>query len=64
MTFTSDVAVSNSQANVVVTHRRGHRSALAASFFTAGALTKIGVVAQTVDEIVAGINANAFLRIR
>ena len=40
---------------------RSPRPAVAASFYTAGALTKTGVVAQTVDEIVASINANALL---
>jgi flagellin len=61
LTFTSNTAFSNSQANVVVTTGAVTAPAVAASFYTAGALTKIGVVAQTVDEIVVGINANALL---
>jgi flagellin len=61
LTFTSNTAFSNSQADVVVTTGAVTAPAVAASFYTAGALTKIGVVAQTVDQIVAGINANALL---
>jgi flagellin len=61
LTFTSNTAFSNSQADVVVTTGAVTAPAVAASFYTAGALTKIGVVAQTVDELVAGINANANL---
>ena len=61
LVFTSDTAFSNSSANVVVTTGAVAGPAVAASFYTNGALTKTGVVAQTVDEIVAGINANALL---
>jgi flagellin len=61
LTFTSDTAVSNSSANVVVTTGAVAGPTVAASFYTNGALTKTGAVAQTVDEIVAGINANTSL---
>jgi len=61
LTFTSNTAVSNSTANVVVTTGAVTAPAVAANFYTNGALTKTGVVAQTVDEVVAGINANANL---
>jgi len=61
LTFTSNTAFSNSAANVVVTTGAVVAPAVAASFYTNGALTKIGPVAQTVDELVAGINANALL---
>ena len=61
LVFTSDTAVSNSTANVVVTTGAVTAPAVAASFYTNGALTKTGVVAQTVDQIAAGINANALL---
>jgi flagellin len=61
LTFTSNTAVSNSTANVVVTTGAVTAPAVAASFYTNGALTKTGPVAQTVDEIVAGINANSSL---
>ena len=61
LTFTSDSAVSNSTADVVVTTGAVAGPAVAASFYTDGALTKTGAVAQTVDQIVAGINANTSL---
>jgi flagellin len=61
LTFTSNTAFSNSTANVVVTTGAVVAPAVAASFYTNGALTKTGPVAQTIDEIVAGINANALL---
>src|SRR5262245_15715759 len=61
LSFTSNTAVSNSTANVVVTTGAVTAPAVAANFYTNGALTKTGVVAQTVDEVVAGINANANL---
>ena len=61
LTFTSDTAVSNSTADVVVTTGAVTAPAVAASFYTNGALTKTGVVAQSVDQIAAGINANALL---
>jgi flagellin len=61
LTFTSNTAVSNSSANVVVTTGAVTAPAVAASFYTNGALSKTGAVAQTVDEIVAGINANVNL---
>jgi flagellin-like hook-associated protein FlgL len=61
LTFTSQTAFSNSAANVVVTTGAVTAPAVAASFYTNGALTKIGVVAQTVDQVVAGINANTNL---
>jgi len=61
LTFTSDTAVSNSSANVVVTTGAVAGPTVAANFYTNGALTKTGPVAQTVDEIVAGINANTSL---
>ena len=65
LVFTADTAVSNSSANVVVTTpvAAGAGQVLPASFgfVAAGTLTKTGAVAQTVDEIVAGINANTSL---
>jgi flagellin len=61
LTFTSNTAFSNSAADVVVTTGAVVAPAVAASFYTNGALTKIGAVAQTVDQLVAGINANASL---
>jgi flagellin len=61
LTFTSNTAVSNSTANVVVTTGAVTAPAVAASFYTNGALSKTGPVAQTVDQIVAGINANTSL---
>ncbi|MBX9773187.1 MAG: flagellar protein [Xanthobacteraceae bacterium] len=65
LSFTADTAVSNSNANVTVTGIGTTDAAvlLTASFgFNAGGtLTKTGAVAQTVDEIVAGINANTSL---
>jgi flagellin len=61
LVFTSDTAFSNTQANVVVTTGAVTAPAVAASFYTNGALTKINPVAQTVDQIAAGINANALL---
>ena len=61
LTFTSNTAFSNSTANVVVTTGAVVAPAVAASFYTNGALSKIGPVAQTIDEIAAGINANALL---
>jgi flagellin-like hook-associated protein FlgL len=61
LTFTSATAFSNTQANVVVTTGAVVAPAVAASFYTNGALTKINPVAQTVDQIAAGINSNALL---
>ncbi len=60
LTFT-DTSVSNSTANVVVTTGAVVAPAVAASFYTNGALTKTNATAQTVDQIVAGINANTSL---
>src|SRR5258705_430837 len=63
--FTADTAVSSSNANVVVTApvAAGAGQVLPASFgfVAAGALTKTNVAAQTVDELVASINANPSL---
>jgi flagellin len=61
LVFTADTAVSNSNANIVVTTGAVTGPTLAASFYTNGALTKTGAASQTVDEIVAGINANTSL---
>ncbi|MBX9773188.1 MAG: flagellar protein [Xanthobacteraceae bacterium] len=65
LSFTSDVGVSSSSANVTVTGIGTTDAAvlLTASFgFNAGGtLTQTGVVAQTVDELVNNINANANL---
>ena len=60
LTFTG-TAGSNSTSNVVVTTGAVVAPAIAASFYTNGALTKTNATAQTVDELVAGINANAWL---
>jgi flagellin-like hook-associated protein FlgL len=61
LAFTSTAAFTNSQADVVVTTGAVTAPAVAASFYTNGALTKINPVAQTVDQIAAGINSNALL---
>jgi len=65
LVFTSDVAVANSSANVAITTpvAAGAGQVLPASFgfVAAGTLTTTGVVAQTIDQIAAGINANANL---
>ncbi len=61
LTFTSNTAVSGTTGNVVVTTGAVTAPVVAASFYTNGALSQTGVVAQTVDEIVASINANANL---
>jgi len=64
LSFTSDTAFSNSQANVTVTGVATGGTTVVANdfgFAAGGALTKIGPVAQTIDEIVAGINANTSL---
>jgi flagellin len=65
LVFTADTAVSNSTANVAITTpvAAGAGQVLPASFgfVAAGTLTKTGAVAQTVDQIVAGINASASL---
>ena len=61
LAFTSDTAFSNSTANVVVTTGAVTGPTVAASFYTNGALTNIGPVAQTVDDLVSSINANALL---
>jgi flagellin-like hook-associated protein FlgL len=60
LTFTG-TSGSNSTSNVVVTTGAVVAPAVAASFYTNGALTKTNATAQTVDEIVAGINANTSL---
>ena len=60
LTFTG-TSTSNSTANVVVTTGAVVAPAVAASFYTNGALTKTNATAQTVDEIVSGINANTSL---
>jgi flagellin len=60
LTFTG-TAGSNSTSNVVVTTGAVVAPAIAASFYTNGALTKTNATAQTVDELVAGINANTSL---
>jgi flagellin-like hook-associated protein FlgL len=63
VTFTADTAVSNSSANVTVTGVAGAGTVTGGNFGFGGGgtLTKTGAVAQTVDQIVAGINANASL---
>jgi flagellin len=61
LTFTSNTAFSNSTADVVVTTGAVVAPAVAGSFYTNGALSKIGPVAQTIDQLVASINANALL---
>jgi len=65
LVFTADTAVSSGTANIAVTTpvAAGAGQVLAASFgfVAAGTLTKTNVAAQTVDEIVAGINANTSL---
>ena len=64
--FTGNTAATNSISDVTVTAVSGTTSIVPANFgFGAtgggGTLTKTGIVAQTVDQIVAGINANANL---
>jgi flagellin len=61
LVFTSTAAASSSTANVVVTTGAVAGPAVAANFYTNGALTKTNVAAQTVDELVASINANTSL---
>ncbi len=61
LTFTSSTAMSGTTGNVVVTTGAVVAPAVAASFYTNGALSQTGAVSQTVDEIVAGINANTSL---
>ena len=59
--FTADTAVSSSTANIVVTTGAVAGPVVAASFYTAGALTKTNAAAQTIDELVTSINANTSL---
>ena len=63
LAFTSDTPFSNSQANVAISAITVAGPVVAADFgFGAGGtLSKINPVAQTVDQIAAGINANALL---
>ena len=63
LAFTANAAnaTANSLANVVVTTGAVVAPVVAASFYTNGALTKTGAAAQTVDQLVASINANVNL---
>jgi flagellin len=61
LTFTANTAQSGTTGNVVVTTGAVVAPAVAASFYTNGALSQTGAVAKTVDELVASINANTSL---
>jgi flagellin len=65
LVFTADTAVSSSTANIAVTTpvAAGAGQVLPASFgfVAAGTLTQTNTAAQTVDQIVAAINANTSL---